>query len=161
MVDDNLTVLTSVDKKHAGKQFRLGKDGKIRNQGYGLETHFRVDNIRVDGISALARALERVSRNRFAFIVRGELLPGCDPKRTLRRSIAKKTTGEPATFAARPRHWFLSDVDEIPCPAAIDPKSDPEAAVEYVLGLLPPELHDAWCWWQFSSSQSEIGRAHV
>jgi hypothetical protein len=151
---DSLSLLISVNKKHAGKQFSLQKGGRIRNRAYGLETHFRVDDVAVDGIQALARALERISRHPFGFVVRGALLPGFDPAKTLRRAIAKKTTGEPATFAPRARLWFLADVDEIPCPAAIDPKSDPEGTVEYVLGLLPPELHDAWCWWQFSSSQS-------
>jgi hypothetical protein len=150
---DSLVVLISTSKKHAGKQFRLDK-GEIKNRGYGNEAHFRVECPAVDGIRSLARSLERVSRNPFAFVIRGELLPGFDPKRVLRRALAKKATGEPATFGSKERHWFLVDIDGIRCPAAIDPRSDPEGAVEYVIGLLPPGLWDAWCWWQFSSSQS-------
>jgi hypothetical protein len=154
MAAENLSVLISVGKKHASKQFRLVKDGKIKNRGYGLEKYFRVDSVAVCGIQALAHTLERISCDPFAFIVRGELLPGIDRKRARRLLHPDKKTGEPATFAPASRHWFLVDIDEIACPAAIDPKSDPEGALEYVLGLLPPELHNAWCWWQFSSSQS-------
>lgn len=39
-------------------------------------------------------------------------------------------------------------------PVTIDPVSDPDGAIEHLIGLLPPELHDASCWWQFTSSQS-------
>jgi hypothetical protein len=60
-----------------------------------------------------------------------------------------------------PRRWALVDVDEIPCPAATDPKSDPEGAVEYVIGLLPRECWDVSCWWQFSSSQSVFSDATI
>ena len=52
---------------------------------------------------------------------------------------------------------FAVDIDKVPRPAAIDPQSDPEGAVEYLLGLLPPELQDATCWWQFTASQSLFG----
>jgi hypothetical protein len=151
---DSLTVLISTNKKHAGKQFRLDKGGAIKNRSYGLETHFRVEGLAVDSIRSLGRALERVSRNPFAFIVRGEPLPDIDRKRARRLLRPDKKTGEPATFVEAARRWVLIDGDAIPCPAAIDPRSDPESAVEHVIGLLPPELHDAWCWWQFSSSQS-------
>jgi hypothetical protein len=62
--------------------------------------------------------------------------------------------GEPATFTAAPRRSFALDLDHLPCPAAIDPVIDPEGAIEYPIGLLPAELADASCWWQYTSSQS-------
>jgi hypothetical protein len=152
---DHLVVLHSVNRKHAGKRFWLDKKtGKIKSSSYGHETHFRVEEAVVSDIKSLARALERVSRNPFAFVVRGQLLPGFDPKKTLRRCIPNKKTGEPATFEAVARRWQLIDVDKIARPALIDPKADPEGAIEYVIGLLPPECWDGWYWWQWSSSQS-------
>jgi hypothetical protein len=39
-------------------------------------------------------------------------------------------------------------------PVAIDPVTDPEGAIEHLIGLLPPEIHDASCWWQFTCSQN-------
>jgi hypothetical protein len=162
MTGDQLTVLTSVNKKHAGKRFWLDKKtGEIKSRSYGKETHFRVEAIAVSDIKSLARALERISRNPFAFVVRGRLLPGFDPKKTLRRCVPNKKTGEPATFEAGARRWQLVDVDKIVRPITIDPKSDPEDAVEYVIWLLPPECWDATTWWQWSSSQSVDPRAET
>jgi hypothetical protein len=154
MTADRLTVLTSVNRRLASKTFSQKKDGTIQNRSYGNEKYFSVTAIEVAGIGELARALEGLSRNPHAFVVRGEPLPGIDRKRTRRLLHPDRKTGEPATFTEAPRRWALVDVDEIACPAAIDPKSDPEDAVEHVIGLLPAELHDAWCWWQLSSSQS-------
>jgi hypothetical protein len=154
MTADTLTVLTSVGGALASKIFSRGKDGRIKNKSYGNAKHFAVATVDVEGIAELARALERTSRNRQAFIIRGEPLDGINRRHARRLLYPDKKTGEPATLTERPRHWFLVDGDAIPCPAAIDPISDPEGAVEHVIGLLPPELHDATCWWQFSSQQS-------
>ena len=154
MTADRLTVLTSVNRRLASKTFSQKKDGTIQNRSYGNEKYFSVTAIEVAGIGELAPALEGLSRNPHAFIVRGEPLPGIDRKRTRRLLHPDRKTGEPATFTEAPRRWALVDVDKIACPAAIDPKSDPEDAVEHVIGLLPAELHDAWCWWRLSSSQS-------
>jgi P4 family phage/plasmid primase-like protien len=151
---DTLTVLTSVGGALASKTFSRGKDGRIKNKSYGNAKHFTVATVDVEGIAGLARALERISRNRHAFVIRGEPLPGINRKHARRLLHPDKKTGEPATLVEHPRHWFLVDGDAIACPAAIDPIADPEAAVEYIVELLPPELHDAWCWWQFSSQQS-------
>jgi len=151
---DTLTVLRSVSGKHAAKTFTRKRDGKIANRSYGKEMFFSVEAIPVAGIDTLADALERLTGEPSAFVIRGEPLPGIDRAHTLRRALPDKKTEEPATFAEKPRYWFLVDVDHIPLPAATDPKTDPEDAVEYVIGKLPPELHDASCWWQWSSSQS-------
>jgi hypothetical protein len=32
--------------------------------------------------------------------------------------------------------------------------NDPDAAIEHLIGLLPPETHDATCWWAFTASQN-------
>jgi hypothetical protein len=158
---DSLTVLTTVGGALASKTFSQGKDGRIKNKSYGRAQHFAVATVEVEGVSGLARALDRVSGNRCAFVIRGEPLPGINRKHARRLLYPDPKSGALATLTERPRHWFLVDVDEIPCPAAIDPVSDPEAAVEHVIGLLPPELHDAWCWWQFSSQQSIDPNAHT
>ena len=151
---DQLTVLISVSGKHAGKNFSRGKDGGIRNRSYGNEKCFRVHITEVNGIAELGRALATIASNQFAFVIRGAPLPGINLKRARRLLRPDKKSGDPATFKEVPRYWLLVDVDHIVCPAAIDPKSDPTGAVEYVLGLLPAELHVATCWWQWSSSQS-------
>jgi putative DNA primase/helicase len=151
---DTLTVLRSVSGKHAAKTFTRKRDGKITNRGYGAEMFFSVEAIPVSDITTLADALERLAAEKYAFVIRGEAVSGIDRAHTLRRALPDEKNGLPATFIEKPRHWLLVDVDHLPMPAATDPKADPEDAVEYVLGKLPPELHDASCWWQWSSSQS-------
>lgn len=152
---DQLTVLISANGKHAGKHFSIGKDGGIKTRSYdGNEKYFRVHTVEVDGIKRLGAALVAIARNQFAFVIRGAPLPGINLKHARRLLRPEKKSGDLATFEEVPRHWVPIDVDHIPCPAAIDPKGDPEGAVEYVVGLLPDELSDATCWWQWSSSQS-------
>jgi hypothetical protein len=151
-----LTVLRSVSGKHASKRFTRKKDGEVGNRSYGSEKYFAVESIAVRNIAELAQALERLTNQTFAFVIRGEPLPGINRKHTRRLLYPEKSTGDAATFREAKRHWFLVDGDHIPCPVTIDPKSDPEGAVEYVIGLLPPELYDATCWWQWSSSQGVL-----
>jgi hypothetical protein len=124
---DSLTILSS-SSKFSAKQFSRQPDGTIKNRGYDHETHFAVETVPVDDIKSLAHS-----------------------RRLLH---ADKKNGDPATFGEQARHHFIADIDHIVCPAAINPRGDPEGAVEYAIGLLPPELHDASCWWQLSCSQS-------
>jgi len=154
---DSLTVLTTATGKSATKQFSLQKDGTIKNRSYGNETYFAVTSVPIKDINSLAHELDKLTRNSRSFVIRGEPLPGTNRARTRRLALSDRKTGEPATFEDQPRHWFSIDVDHIACPVVIDPVEDPEGAVEYVIGLLPPELHDGTCYWQFSSSQSVKG----
>jgi uncharacterized protein DUF5906 len=48
-------------------------------------------------------------------------------------------------------------MDHIAAPVTIDPVTDPDGAIEHLIGLLPPELADGSCWWQWTSSQSLPG----
>jgi len=108
MSADTLTVLRSVSGKHAAKRYRRRKDGTIANRSYDKEMFFSVEAIPVNDIYALADALERLAASPSAFVIRGEPLPGIDHKHALRRALPDKKTGEPATFAEKPRYWFLS-----------------------------------------------------
>jgi putative DNA primase/helicase len=150
---DSLTVLRSVGNRRAAKTFTRQPAGTIKNRGYDDLKMFAVESVPVDSIESLAEALEKVSQDPAQLVIRGEPLPKINRNRT-RRLLNADKNGEPPAFREEPRHWLLVDVDHIACPALTDPITDPDGAVEYVIGLLPPELTDATCWWQFSSSQS-------
>jgi hypothetical protein len=155
MTADQLTVLTSVNKKHAGKQFRFNpKTGLITNSSFSAGKYFSVDVVEVEDILSLSRVLEAIADGKISFVIRGQPLPGIDHKKTRRAIYPDPKTGEAPGFTAAERRWLLVDGDGIPCPAVIDPRVDPEAGVEYMLGLLPPECWDATCWWQYSAQQS-------
>ena len=157
MSSDSLTVLHSVNRKHAAKRFTLITDKKtgerqIKNRNYGNERLFRVEIIALNGFDDLAAELDRLIGQSFAFPVRGVPAAGTNLNRTPRWK--KPRQGQPATFEAAAHHWFCVDMDHLDAPALTDPVTDPDAAIEYLIGLLPPALHDGSCWWEFTSSQS-------
>jgi hypothetical protein len=155
---DHLVVLHSVNGRHATKRIvRHPKTGKITNRSYDKEHHFRVDTIAVDGFANLRAALDHLTEQPFAFVIRGAPVPGANLKYCRRLLHPDRKNDEPATFATAARHWFAIDLDHIAAPPLTDPVNDPEAAIEYLIGRLPPELADASCWWQFTSSQSLPG----
>jgi hypothetical protein len=136
---------------------RDNKSGKLIKSSYGRESHFRVKQVELRGFDHLSACLDKLTQRPNAFVIRGEPLPGTDLSNTRRLLYPDPETGEVATFAAAARHWFAVDIDKVRQPIAVDPVSDPEGAVEHLIGLLPPELHDAFTWWQFTCSQSLPG----
>jgi len=153
-----LIALSSISRLYATKRIRYDhKRGKIVTTPYGRETHFGVQHVDLGGFDHLCRCLDTLSQRPFAFVIRGEPLPDADLNNTRRLLHNDPETGDPATFATAARRWFAADIDKVKKPVAIDPVTDPEAAIEYLIGLLPPELHDASCWWQFTCSQSLPG----
>jgi hypothetical protein len=155
---DAITVLHSVNGRHAAKRFKHNsKTGQIKNRSYDQEKYFRIEVVELDNFDALAATLTRLVDQRHAFVVRGAPWEGINLKYARRLLHRDPRTGDQPTIKAVPRHWFAADVDHIDCPALTDPATDPDGAIEYVIGLLPAELHDASCWWQFTSSQSLPG----
>jgi hypothetical protein len=159
MSDANrLTVLCSVSGMYATKRIRRErKTGKVVKTPYGRETHFQVKQVDLSGFDHLCKCLYTLTQRPFAFVIRGEPLPDADLAKTRRLLYRDPDTGDPATFATAARTWLAVDIDKVRKPVAIDPVSDPDGAIEHLIGLLPPELHDASCWWQFTCSQSLPG----
>jgi hypothetical protein len=152
---DQMTVLHALDGKFATKRITRTQDGKIKIKGYDRSYWFRVEQRPIDGFDDLAAALTGLTGDPHAFVIRGEPRPGIDRNRARRRLHQHGT--EPATFAPAARRWLTIDVDKIKAPALTDPIVDPNDAVEYVIGRLPPEFHDISCYWHFTASQSLPG----
>jgi hypothetical protein len=162
MTADSLTVLHSVHRKHAAKQFTLvkGKKGSpdtIRNKNYGSERYFRVEEIAISNATELNAALDRLTHNPFAFIIRGAPLRNINRSHTRRLSHKDPKTGDPATFESMPRRWLSVDLDHLTAPPLTDVINYPVDAVHHAISLLPPEFRDITCFWQFSSSQGLPG----
>jgi putative DNA primase/helicase len=148
-----LSILRSKTGHYATKQYSLGRNGKLRKSSYGNATWFSVTTVVADSIYELAAMLDRVQHDPHAFVLRGALLPEANPQLTRRLLHPDPKNGYPASFRSAARQWVPIDFDGIPAPITIDPVEDPEGAIEYLIGLLPPEFQDATCWWQFTSSQ--------
>jgi hypothetical protein len=154
----SLTALFSVSNMYATKRIRQHrKTGKVIKTDYGCEKYFRVKQVGLTGFDHLCKCLDTLTQRPFAFVIRGEPLPDTDLNKTRRLARSDPETGETATFVETARSWFAVDIDKVKKPVAIDPVTDPEGAIEYLIGLLPPELHDASCWWQFTCSQNLPG----
>jgi hypothetical protein len=148
-----LSILRAKTGRYATKQYSCGRNGSIKKVGYGNEKWFSVTATVVGGILDLAALLDRIQHDPHAFVVRGALRPEADPQLTRRLLHPDPRDGHPATFRSACRQWIPLDFDGIAAPAITDPAADPEDAIEYLIGLLPPEFQDATCWWQFTSSQ--------
>jgi hypothetical protein len=143
-----------------GRKARKGcrrKTDKIIVTGYAREAYFAVTTVDLAGFSHLCRCLDALSQRLTMFVIRGEPLPDTNRQKTRRLIHVDPETGECPTFESAERSWFAVDIDKVRKPVAIDPVSDPSGAIEHLIGLLPPELHDASCWWQFTCSQSLPG----
>jgi hypothetical protein len=133
------------------------KTGEIVKSGYGNEKHFSVRTVRLNSFAEMVSALRWLCARSRTFVIRGAPLPTANLRKCRRLVHDDPETGDVATFAEAPRHWFAVDIDKVAQPAAIDPIADPDGAIEWLIGLLPPELQDASCWWQFTTSQGLPG----
>jgi hypothetical protein len=157
-ISRRLSVLTSVSELYATKRIRRDrKTDRIIKTNFSNETWFRCRQVELSGFGHLCRILDALTSRSFSLVIRGEPLPKTDLNRTRKVNHADAQKGYPAAFAEAARHWFAVDLDKIKCPVAIDPVTDPEGAVEHLVGLLPPELHDGSCWWQFTCCQNLPG----
>lgn len=152
---NGFTVLRSTTGRMATKQFRVGRSGQIRKTGYDRELFFSLTPHAAEGLEELAVLLCRLERDSRAFIVRGAPLPTTDRRRARRLLHDDPKTGEPATLEAVDRAWIMLDLDGVACPSGLDPRvpEDADDLIEHLVGLLPPEFHDAGCFWQWSGSQ--------
>jgi hypothetical protein len=152
---DFLTVLTSVHGKGGAKQYTRiwDKDlGRyvVTEKAFSKESHFSFETIPLAGPEDFFAALNRVALQFTSFVVRGAPIAGTELSNARKRHLNRD--GIPATLEATPHHWWLTDHDDIPAPVLTDIVTDPLAAVEHVIGLMPECFHDATCWFAFSSS---------
>ena len=151
-----LTILRAASRRIATKRFSALRDGRVRKSGYGNERFFALEPAEADNILALAALVHRLERDPHAFIIRGAPLPDADRNRARRLLHPDPSTGDPPTIVAADRAWVMMDLDGVACPAGLDPRvpDDAEELLDHLTGLLPPEFHDATCYWHWSASQS-------
>jgi hypothetical protein len=157
---DCVTVITAKGKLLLTKRIyierhgHIDERGKLKVQPTDTAKYFEYHTARVGHLSNLVRLLRRLERMPQSCIIRGELLPGVNPKRARRLLHPDRKSGDPATVRAVARQYVQLDMDGIACPPGIDPIEEPDEAVGHLISLLPEEFHDARCYWQWSSRQS-------
>lgn len=127
-------------------------------RSYEAGAFFLAEEQPVASLAELADVLERIGQDPRAFIVRGALLDAAreqlarvPPRPIRRRKYAKGSM--PPMFTETLRRWMMIDIDKWPLPGWADLADDPDTVIDHTIhALLPPEFHDAECWWQLSAS---------
>ena len=146
-----LTVLKTLGPL-ATKKFSVDPlTGEVVKSPYGNAKFFSGQAVDVRDIYDLSSKLLTLASDSRACVVRAGLAAGVEPAR-MRRLLYSDGDDQP-TLVRRPRRWLMVDFDNVPCPEGLDPATDPEAAVAYLISLLPFEFADATAHWQFGSSQ--------
>ncbi|KQT53550.1 hypothetical protein ASG52_05390 [Methylobacterium sp. Leaf456] len=141
---DSLTELQNLDGKCLAKRIGLNEAGEVVTQPYERGAYrFRAVEHHVLSIYDLASTLDRIGACPGSCVIRGKpLYPELLSVRRLK-----------TLFKNVPRRWVLLDCDGIAYPPGLDWRCDPEAAVRFVVSLLPAAFHAVTCWWAFSASQ--------
>lgn len=118
---------------------------------------WRVHTRPVTSFDEMARELKDVAENRpSVYPVRGRLSEA--GQRQLSRGLlnrAFKTTTTPTPHLSdEPAHYVMLDIDDLPCPLEIDLSTEEgeQAALKWLLGLLPSYFQGASVWYQWSGS---------
>lgn len=107
---------------------------------------FEANLPRVRDLDDFAKLCEKLAGYSNCFVIRGAPKRVVDLKNVNARKHDDPEKG-PASFAERPRRWVLFDFDDVPCPVALDPASDPDDAAMMLRDLLPDEFQDVACFW--------------
>ena len=141
-----------------GKAYAPGANGGLAESGgYRAGKFFSAESVPVGNIRDLHAAWERIAGQGGAVLVRGDLTgaraaSGPCPGLITRRTAAFNKDGHPAGLRDVARHWLLLDMDDVPNLPDIDPRTDPRAALDFLLGLLPRAVRRAAVSWNWSSS---------
>ena len=144
---DYITVLSVRYPRDAVMTKRLYRaaNSVIDKSDYDNAIKFDVQKIGINDLADLCGVLFDVSKQPNKVAIRG--LPI-----TRHYDVYRRLHGDQAAFAADPdgHHWLFADFDEVPLPIFLDPDDGPEIILGYLVRLLPPALHNASFYWQWS-----------
>ena len=149
---DYVTVLRcETDEHRATKLFVADLQGRVTKHDYAAGHLLRVELHPVSGIEDVCDLVAQIEADPRAFLIRAAPRPDVTLSwrngayvvdRLLRRTKHDDGSGAPPGFVPCPRRWVMLDYDGIPLPEGLDVHADPDAVMEHVLGLLPPEFQD-------------------
>ncbi|SDB20268.1 hypothetical protein [Belnapia rosea] len=166
--DEVVALRTTWPAAVLGKAFQLRLDGSLAAPaGYKAGKFFVPEAIPVRDIRELHAVWERLAVEGGGIFVRGGLSGARVPTGTrvgrestfklrcdhvTRRTCDGHADGHPAGLRDVPRRWLLLDMDKVRNILGLDPRKDPEAVVDFLLGLLPHSVQRCTVSWDWSSS---------
>ena len=114
---------------------------------------FTIESKPVTNIHDLSELLLTLEGDPSRFIVRGTAADTVDTTQRVRRRLRRPTGAvQEAPFIDIASDWVMLDVDKQALPQGLDLLGEPEAAIEYLIGKLPTEFHNATVHYQLSGS---------
>jgi hypothetical protein len=166
--------MKKVDGLYPGKRFELPESGIVDKPKFNSGKFFKTRAYGVDDITSLHAAFERIRtgadvRGEPSYVVTGKLGRWASPEYACRSKRAEQDGDvfRPAGLVDCDHQWLVLDLDKIKNLLGIDPRdglSACEAAVGFLISLLPPELQSAqysWCGFRRSRPviPGEVGHA--
>ncbi|MEI8397500.1 MAG: hypothetical protein WCF85_22515, partial [Rhodospirillaceae bacterium] len=131
--------------------YRRSKPGKYQKFDYDLGKWFKSRSGVIDGIDSLAQLIAKLQTRKHHCIIRGKLVAGANRDR--HRRCLGLNDDKSGGYVSQPSRLITLDFDGIAYRG--DTNADPEAAIRYLVSLLPPEFTGASCVWYFSSSHGQ------
>ncbi len=129
---------------------------------YNAGSQFKYLPVEVSDIQSLSKELFKLSGNDKAFVIRGSLREGIDPKGIVNKTKLFKVKQVP-DFESNPDGvpWVMLDIDSIQAPELLELKTAPLACIEYVISCLPSYFHNVSYHYQLSSSAGKGDSKYV
>lgn len=146
-----------------GKSFSLQDGIVVADSPRAGSRTWRARHLGVSDVDSLARALTAIAEGEYgrALYVRGAT-PDTDwdanaATRLKSFKLVELPDGRKIPYRRGiddtvPRHAYVADLDKVPNLRGHDPRKNPEAALAWLRGLLPPALASARCGYAWSSS---------
>ena len=163
---DEIVVLRSTwPRATLGKRFSADVHGRPAAAGYRTGRFFVPQAIPVGDIRGLHAAWSSLADEDGAMVARAALSGRFVPAGTpvgggghklagghITRRVAESPDGLPPGLRDAVRHWLLLDIDRTPNPRRLDPREDPDGALDWIISLLPRAIGRATASWNWSSS---------
>ena len=139
----SITILRCTGRgKRATKRWRADPiTGEPRREDFDAGTWFKAARCAFTNIHELSALLTRLESDPLALVIRGKPCDGVDLSQPVRRRKTPDKAGK-RWFEDEPGglHWVLLDFDKVRLPAGLDPVTEPEETVRWLVSLLPDEF---------------------
>jgi len=147
----SITVLHSPQGKYQKRFVQV--DSTTIGESPEIGYWFTIESKPVTNIHDLSELLLTLEGDPSRFIVRGTAADTVDTTQRVRRRLRRPTGAvQEAPFIDIASDWVMLDVDKQALPQGLDLLGEPEAAIEYLIGKLPTEFHNATVHYQLSGS---------
>jgi P4 family phage/plasmid primase-like protien len=149
--ENTITILTCNGKgKKATKKFIKRENGSIEKVPFSAGMFFTYEERPVSSLQDLADIINDIADEPRKLIIRGQIKDNMPPV------VRRKIHDPDAAFDAVARPYVMLDIDKMECPPFLDPATNPEEVVQWVLNALPEPFNKASCYYKFSSSQGVL-----